>query len=77
MSRRSAWFLIVAGMFNIVVWPRFAIAVVQDERAWADVAWASEPTSFFWVHAVLITTAVVIALGVLWVGVRGHRSAPR
>jgi hypothetical protein len=77
ISKPWARFLVVAGVFNVVIWPRFAKAVVDDERAWDGVAWQSAPTTFFWVHAILITTAIVIGLGVLWVGVRAHRSASR
>lgn len=77
ISKTSARFLIVAGVFNVVIWPRFAKAVVEDDRAWAGEQWNSTPQAFFWVHAVLITTAIVIGLGVLAVGVRAHRSASK
>ncbi len=73
-DRLAARFLIVAGVFNVVIWPRFAKAIVDDDRAWDGEHWHSAPTAFFWVHAVLITTAIVIGLGVLLVGVRAHRS---
>lgn len=76
ISKLAARFLVVAGVFNVVIWPRFAKAIVDDERAWDGERWHSAPTAFFWVHAVLITTAVVIGLGVLLVGIRAHRSAP-
>ncbi|VXC48601.1 SCO4848 family membrane protein [Aeromicrobium sp. 9AM] len=78
-DRLAARFLIVAGVFNVVIWPRFAKAIVDDDRAWDGEHWHSAPTAFFWVHAVLITTAIVIGLGVLLIGVRAHRSpsAPR
>lgn len=75
ISRASSRFLIAAGVFNVVIWPRFAMAIVKDDRAWDGEAWSSSPTAFFWVHAVLITTAVLVGLGVLIVGVRAHRSA--
>lgn len=75
ISKLAARFLIAAGVFNVVIWPRFAKAVVDDDRAWDGEHWNSVPTAFFWVHAVLITTAVVIGLGVLLVGVRAHRSS--
>lgn len=75
MSKASAKFLVAAGVFNVVIWPRFAKAIVDDDRAWSGDHWGSAPTSFLWVHAVLITTAVVVGLGVLLVGVRAHRSA--
>lgn len=75
ISKRGAWFLVVAGVFNVVIWPRFAKAIVDDDRAWAGEHWSSAPTSFLWVHAVLITVAVVIGLGVLVVGWRARRSS--
>lgn len=75
MSRRASWFLVLAGLFNVVIWPRFALAIVRDDRAWAGAAWSSEPTTFFWVHAVLISAAVLIGLGVLAVGVGAVRRA--
>lgn len=76
ISKLSAKFLILAGIFNIVVWPRFAKAVVNDDRAWAGEHWNSAPQGFFWVHAVLITSAMLIGLVVLVIGVRAHRSSP-
>ncbi|MDQ3158318.1 MAG: hypothetical protein M3Q98_16625 [Actinomycetota bacterium] len=76
ISRNAARFLIAAGAFNVLIWPRFAMAIVKDDRAWDGEAWSSQPTAFFWVHAVLITVAVLIGLGVLAVGIRAHRPAP-
>ena len=77
ISKTAARFLIVAGMFNVLIWPRFAKAIVDDDRAWVGDHWNSTPQAFFWVHAVLITTAIVIGLGVLLIGVRAHRSASK
>ncbi len=77
ISKRASRFLIAAGVFNIVIWPRFAKAIVDDDRAWDGRHWHSDPTSFLWVHVVLMTVAVLIGLGVLIVGVRAHRSAPK
>lgn len=74
ISKTAARFLIAAGSFNVVIWPRFAKAIVDDDRAWDGEQWSSAPTAFFWVHAVLITTAIVFGIGVLAVGVRAHRS---
>ena len=77
VGKTTWWFLVAAGVFNIVVWPRFALAIVRDDRAWAGAAWSSTPQPFFWVHAVLITAAVLIGLGVLVVGLRGLRASRR
>lgn len=76
ISKAAARFLVLAGVFNVVIWPRFAKAIVDDDRAWDGAHWGSTPTAFFWVHAVLISTAIVIGLAVLVVGVRAHRSSP-
>lgn len=77
ISKTSARFLIAAGVFNAVIWPRFAKAIVDDDRAWAGSPWHSTPQTFFWVHAVLIITAIMIGAGVLVIGVRAHCSASR
>ncbi|MCO7239354.1 MULTISPECIES: SCO4848 family membrane protein [unclassified Aeromicrobium] len=75
ISRVSAWVLVVAGVFNVVIWPRFAKAIVDDDRAWSGEAWSSAPTSFLWVHAVLIATAMTLGICVLVIGVRALRGA--
>lgn len=75
ISTWSARLLLLAGLFNIVIWPRFAKAIVDDDRAWAGEAWASAPTGFFWVHAVLIVTAMTFGVIVLVIGFLAHRSS--
>jgi hypothetical protein len=75
ISRVSAWVLVVAGVFNVVIWPRFAKAIVDDDRAWSGEAWSSAPTSFLWVHVVLIVTAMTLGICVLVIGVRALRAA--
>ncbi|MCX6406263.1 MAG: hypothetical protein NTV28_05025 [Propionibacteriales bacterium] len=75
ISRVSAWVLVVAGVFNVVIWPRFAKAIVDDDRSWSGEAWSSAPTSFLWVHAVLITAAMTLGICVLVIGVRALRGA--
>lgn len=79
ISKLSARLLVVAGLFNVVIWPRFAKAVTDDDRAWAGEHWHSTPQSFFWVHAVLIVTAMLLGVVVLVIGVKAlrHRSAPK
>ncbi len=64
-------FLVLAGVFNWVVWPRFALAIWQDQRAWAGEIGSSTPTSFLWVHAVLICSALAVGTVVAVLGVRG------
>lgn len=74
ISKLSARLLVLAGLFNIVIWPRFAKAVTDDDRAWAGEHWHSAPQAFFWVHAVLIVTAMTLGVVVLAIGIRAHRS---
>lgn len=64
----------LAGAFNVLVWPRFGLAVWRDDRAWSGAIGASTPTAFWWVHAVLVAAAVLLGLGVLVVGLRGLRT---
>lgn len=74
ISKLSARLLVLAGLFNIVIWPRFAKAVTDDDRAWAGEHWHSAPQAFFSVHAVLIVTAMTLGVVVLVIGIRAHRS---
>ena len=69
--------LVAAGLFNVVVWPRFAMAISRDDRAWMGEHWHSRPTAFFWVHAVLIISATIFALGILWIAYRAHVTSPK
>jgi hypothetical protein len=71
LSRRWAAFLVLVGVWNWVIWPRFGLAIWNDERAFAEGA----PTSFLWVHAVLIVASLVIGTTVAVLGVRAWRAA--
>ena len=75
ITKVQGLFLVAAGLFNVLVWPRFALAISRDDRAWSGAQWHSRPTAFFWVHAVLIVTATLFALGILWVAYRAHATA--
>jgi hypothetical protein len=77
LTRNWSLFLIVAGAFNWVIWPRFAVAIWQDQRAWSGEIGGSSPTSFLLVHAVLIVTAVTLGTVIAVLGVRGLLAARR
>jgi hypothetical protein len=64
-------FLVVAGAFNWVIWPRFVVAIWDDQRAWSAEIGHSKPTSFLLVHAVLIGTALALGTAILVLGIRG------
>ena len=70
LSRNWSVFLVLAAAFNWVVWPRFAAAIWNDQRAWSGEIGQSSPTSFLLVHAVLIGAAVAIGTVILVLGVR-------
>jgi hypothetical protein len=75
LSRNWSLFLIVAGAFNWLVWPRFVLAIWADQRAWSGAIGGSAPTGFLLVHAVLIGTALTLGTVILLLGVRGSRAA--
>ena len=54
LSRNWSLFLVAAGAFNWLIWPRFALAIWDDQRAWSGEIGQSTPTAFLLVHAVLI-----------------------
>ncbi|RJK95279.1 SCO4848 family membrane protein [Vallicoccus soli] len=71
LSRRSAWALVLAGVFQWLVWPGFLRNIWQDERSWD-----AGPTSFFLVHLVLTAASLGVGLVVGAIGVRGLRGTP-
>ena len=73
LSRRWSAFLLVAGAWNWLIWPRFAKAIWDDPRAWHG----DTPTSFLWVHAVLIVTSLAIGTVIAVVGIRGLLASRR
>lgn len=69
LSRGWSVFLLVVALWNWVIWPRFAVAIWNDDRAWDG----SAPTSFLYVHAVLIVVTLGLGTAVGWLGVKGLR----
>jgi len=69
LSRGWAAFLFGVGIWTWIIWPRFAMAVWDDPRAWSTrEVGRGAPSGFLWIHAVLI--AVSLAVGTT-VGVLG------
>jgi len=77
LSRNWSVFLVLAGAFNWVIWPRFAMAIWNDQRAWSGDIGQSSPTSFLLVHAVLIATAFAIGTVILILGGRAFLADSR
>ena len=71
LTRRWSAFLVAVAVWSWAVWPRFAKAIWDDPRAWDG----DSPTSFLWVHAVLIVSALAIGTAVGVLGVQGWRRA--
>jgi hypothetical protein len=70
ISRRWAVFLIGVGVWTWLIWPRFALAIWDDSRAFRD----GSPTAFLWVHAVLIIASLTIGTVVGVLGIRAWRA---
>ena len=61
----------LVGIWTWLIWPRFGVAIYNDERAFDG----GTPTSFLWVHALLIGASLVIGTVVGVLGVRAWRAA--
>jgi hypothetical protein len=76
LSRRWAGFLILVGVWSWIIWPRFALAIWDDPRAWSTRQIGSgTPTGFLWIHALLIAASLTIGTVVGILGIRAWRSA--
>ena len=73
ISRRWAGFLVAVGVWTWVIWPRFGLAIWDDDRAFRN----GTPTSFLWVHAVLIVASFTMGTVVGVLGVRAWIVAGR
>ncbi|MFI7307367.1 SCO4848 family membrane protein [Micromonospora aurantiaca] len=76
LSRGWSLFLVAVGVWTWAIWPRFAVAIWNDERAWsAGVVGEGSPTGFLWVHALLIAASLAIGTTVGILGIRAYRAA--
>ena len=73
ISRRWAVFLVLVGVWTWLIWPRFGLAIWRDDRSFTDGA----PTSFLWVHALLIAASLAVGTTVGVLGVKAFRAARR
>ncbi|MEV6597393.1 hypothetical protein AB0M36_11080 [Actinoplanes sp. NPDC051346] len=71
LSRKWSAFLIAVGVWTWLIWPRFGVAIVNDDRSFAG----GSPTSFLWVHALLIVASLAVGTTVGVLGVRAWRAA--
>ena len=73
MTRRWAVFLIAVGVWTWLIWPRFGLAIWADDRSFAN----GSPTSFLWVHAVLIVASLAFGTAVGVLGVKAWLATRR
>ena len=64
---RAAWLLIVAGVWNVVVWPQFLRRVMKDPRAKDS---EGRATRFLTVHLLLVAISLTLGVAVAVVGIR-------
>jgi hypothetical protein len=70
ISRKWAVFLTAVGVWTWLIWPRFGLAIWDDDRAFKD----GTPTAFLWVHAVLIIVSLAVGTAVGVLGIRAWRA---
>lgn len=58
--------LIVAGAWNLIIWPQFLRRVVKDPRARDE---SGKATTFLTVHIVLVSVSMVLGTAVGIVGI--------
>jgi len=68
LTRRAAAFLVLAGLWPLLVWPNFVRVVATDERAFDD-----GPTAYLVVHVTLAVVSMTLGLAVVVLGVRAWR----
>lgn len=71
LSRKWSAFLIAVGVWTWFIWPRFSLAIWNDDRSFSS----GSPTSFLVVHALLISASLAIGTAVGVLGVKGWRAA--
>ena len=74
LTRRLSAFLLATGAFQWLVWPGFLRVVVRDARAFSP---DGSPTSFLLVHLAIVLPALALGAGLVVLGARAWRRAPR
>lgn len=70
LTRRLAGLLLAFGVFQWLVWPRFARVVWSDERSFD-----SGPTAYLVVHLALVAASLALGTALIVLGVLGWRRA--
>lgn len=67
LSTPMSVLLLIAGAWNLAVWPPFLRRVARDPRAKDE---AGRATRFLTVHIVLVAVSMTLGLAVLLIGLR-------
>ena len=67
VSRPVAWFMVVFGIWSLVIWPTFMVNISQDPRSWGP---TGGMTAFFTVHLVIAVISFVCGMAFGTIGVR-------
>ena len=70
LTRRTAGFLVAAGLWPLLIWPNFVRVVWTDERAFDG-----GPTAYLLVHLALAAVSMGFGVVLVVLGVRGWRRA--
>ncbi|MGT2463874.1 SCO4848 family membrane protein [Sinomonas atrocyanea] len=62
-----SWVLVVAGVWNLVVWPQFLRRIMKDPRAKDE---QGRATRFMTVHLLLVSISVTLGVAVAVIGIR-------
>ena len=76
LSRRWSLLLIVVAVWSWLIWPRFLLAIWDDERSWT----VAHGSAFFWIDVLLITVSLRSAprsACSAFLGVRASRAGRR
>lgn len=58
--------LIVAGLWNLFIWPQFLRRIIKDPRARDE---AGKATTFLTVHVVLVSVSIALGVAVGVIGI--------
>ncbi|MEY9849332.1 SCO4848 family membrane protein [Streptacidiphilus sp. MAP5-3] len=78
LSRRASWFLTAFGVWSIWIWVTFFKNLWADGEGLAFVHGDhSRPTAYFWIHAALALSSLILGVVVGSIGVRSLRGMRR
>ncbi|WP_026931364.1 SCO4848 family membrane protein [Glycomyces tenuis] len=76
LSRPISWFLLLFGVWSLIVWTTFVKNLFEDASGLAFDA-AGDPTGYFWVHLVLAVVSFALGAAIGVIGLRGLLAARR